>query len=172
MTTQHPLNDNYCVFQAENAVWAVAAAAVREIADAAPIVAVPEAPSEVVGVCHVRMEFLPVLSLPGLLGEAGADHHAPEFLLILNGGEGPWALPIQKALSLQALEVAVGEMGSDFRFCSMGLLGTASFRDKVLRVIDASWLYRRAHEVIENHWRRGVPSDAARGPALSAAVPG
>lgn len=154
MSSQHQLNDHYCVFQADGAVWAIAAASVREIADAAPIVIVPGAPSEVVGVCHIRMEFVPVLSLPGLLGEAGSDRQTAEFLLILDGGEGPWALPIQRALSLHTLEIAVGEAAMDGQLPSSGILGTASFRDEVLRLVDPSWLYRRAHEVIESHWRR------------------
>jgi chemotaxis signal transduction protein len=153
MSDHQPLNDQYCVFQAEDAVWAIAAASVREIADTAPIVVVPEAPPEVVGVCHIRMEFVPVLSLPCLLGEAGADQKA-EFLLILDGGEGPWALPIQRALSLHTLEIAVGEAAMDGQHRSSGILGTASFRDQVLRIVDASWLYRRAHDVIESHWKR------------------
>lgn len=153
MSSQHQLNDHYCVFQTDDAVWAIAAASVREIADTAPIVIVPGAPAEVVGVCHIRMEFVPVLSLPGLLGEAGSDQRTAEFLLILDGGEGPWALPIQRALSLHTLEIAVGETATDGQLRSTGVLGTASFRDEVLRIVDASWLYRRAHEVIESHWK-------------------
>jgi chemotaxis signal transduction protein len=153
--SSHPsFNDQYCVFQANDSVWAIAAASVREIADTAPIVVVPEAPSEVVGVCHIRMEFVPVLSLPGLLGEAGGDRQNAAFLLILDGGEGPWALPIQRALSLHTLEIAVGEAALDGQRRSTGILGTASFRDQVLRIVDASWLYRRAHDLIENHWKR------------------
>lgn len=169
MSSQHQLNDHYCVFQAEDSVWAIAASSVREIADTAQIVVVPEAPPEVVGVCHVRMEFVPVLSLPGLLGETGGDQQTADFLLILDGGEGPWALPIQRALSLHTLEIAGGEAAMGGQLQSSGILGTASFRDHVLRIVDAAWLYRRAHEIIERHWKRelvecheaGLPATAA-----------
>lgn len=169
MTGQHQLTDHYCVFQAGDAIWAIAASSVREIADAAPIVAVPEAPAELIGVCHIRMEFVPVLSLHGLLGEGLHDHPPAEFLLILNSGEGPWALPIQRALSLQALEIAVGETGFDGQLRPAGILGTATFRDDVLRIVDASWLYRRAHETIESRWSRDVfrRSDEAHSLAIA-----
>jgi chemotaxis signal transduction protein len=158
MNNHHPLTDHYCIFQAEDAIWAVAAASVREIADAAPIVVVPESPAEVVGVCHVRMEFVPVLSLSALLGDSGREYRTGDYLLILNSGEGPWALPVQRALSLQALEIAVGETVLGGHRQVSGILGTATFRDQVLRIIDAAWLYRRAHEVIESRWNRELTS--------------
>lgn len=170
MNSPQQQNDHYCVFQAEDTLWAIAAASVREIADTAPIVVVPGAPSEVVGVCHIRMEFVPVLCLPGLLGEAGGDQRTAEFLLILDGGEGPWALPIQRALSLHTLEIAVGEAAMDGHLRSSGILGTASFRDEVLRIVDASWLYRRAHDVIESHWIRDASEHAEQVGTLTAAA--
>lgn len=170
MNSHRSHNDQYCVFQAENSIWAVAAASVREIADTAPIVNVPEAPPEVVGVCHIRMEFVPVLSLPGLLGEAGGDRESADFLLILDGSEGRWALPIQRALSLHPLEIAVGEAATDANPRSSGILGTATFRDQVLRIVDASWLYRRAHDVMEKHWNREpAEHDDAVSPATAVA---
>lgn len=169
MNSQRPLNDHYCVFQAENSIWAIAAASVREIADTAPIVVVPEAPPEIVGVCHIRMEFVPVLSLPGLLGEAGGDQETADFLLILDSGEGPWALPIERALSLHTLEIAVGETAMDAQLRSSGILGTATFRDQVLRIVDTSWLYRRAHEIIEEHWSWEPPECEQTDSSMAAA---
>lgn len=152
MTQQIRVNDQYCVFQADGAVWAVPAASVREITDAVPIVKVPESPPQMVGVCHVRMEFVPVLNLQGVIGEWGQQSVSPEYLLIFDGSEGPWALQIQRALSLQTLEIAINGSGQDGSTQNTAVLGTATFADGVIRIIDPATLYRSATEILDAQW--------------------
>lgn len=163
------LMDQYCVFQAEGAVWGVAASSVREITDMSSIVAVPEAPCQIVGICHLRTEFVPVLNLRGLLGEFNdlGDQRAG-YLLILEGSEGPWALPIQRALSLSTLEVAMTEVGTAADARTSGIVGTATFRDQVIRVIEPSWLYRVAAESLDTHWALASGKQRESAGALSA----
>jgi chemotaxis signal transduction protein len=144
--------DQYCVFRAADAVWAVSAAATREVADMVPIVPVPDAPEFLLGVCHLRTELLPVLDLQALLGSAGRSAGKCDYLLILHGREGEWSVPIERAVSMQPLEIAISSSRGDLGGRLSAVLGTATFRDEVIRVVDAAVLYRHAMEALDQHW--------------------
>ncbi len=63
------LCDQFCIFRVGSESFALAASSVREVAEHPPVVRVPDSPSALVGLCHLRNEFLPVLSLRDLLME-------------------------------------------------------------------------------------------------------
>lgn len=152
MKALSPAIEQYCVFQSDGAVWGVCASSVREIVNAVPFVGVPRSPSQLVGICHLRTEFLPVLELRSLIGELIQDPTPAEQLLVFDGSEGPWGLPVQRARSLQVLDVSLHHSRSEYDNPSAAVLGTATFRDEVIRVIDATRLYRVAVETLDSHW--------------------
>lgn len=158
------LCDQYCIFCVGGSEFAISAPAVREIADLVPIVEVPRSDGALKGLCHHRNEFLPVLSLPALLGKPSTDNLDLQFLLVLESADGPWALPISRAVALEPLEMAsIGELGrEDARPIVMG---TASFRDGVVRILDADRLYQSAVDVLSDVWinreQRTMPHDNA-----------
>ncbi|MBX3437656.1 MAG: chemotaxis protein CheW [Planctomycetaceae bacterium] len=159
------LCDQYCIFHVGKAEFAVSAASVREVADLVPIVDVPHSAPVLKGLCHHRNEFLPVLSLPALLSESTTQDVHAHFLLVMEGVDGPWALPITRAVGLESLEMAsIGETaGETLRELVMG---TASFRDSVVRILDADRLYQSAVDVLCDVWtsrdgRGRVPEHAA-----------
>lgn len=148
--------DQYCVFEAEGALWGVAAESVREVADSVQMVPIPESPPLLKGVCHLRTELLPVLDLCAVTGEGEAAEVNPGHMLVFNGTEGPWSLPITRALALQPLELSVSSGRSAAVEESSAVIGTATFRDEVLRVLDAAFLYRSAAETLDAHWSAGA----------------
>ncbi len=80
------------------------------------------------------------------------------FVLVMTGADGPWALPISRALDLEALETAVASDADWGDPIARAVVGTATFRDDVVRVLDADALYRLAEEVLESDWRSGSQS--------------
>jgi chemotaxis signal transduction protein len=145
------LCDQYCVFCVGRAEFAVSAASVREVADLVPIVRVPQSAAVLKGLCHHRNEFLPVLSLPALLHESSQSDFDCRFLLVMEGGDGPWALPISRAIGLESLEMAsIGETAGDVS--RPVVMGTASFRDGVVRILDTDRLYQAAVGVLSDAW--------------------
>lgn len=191
------LCDQFCVFCVGAAEFAVSAASVREVADLVPVVGVPQSADVLTGLCHHRNEFLPVLSLPAVLGEPCPQDLDCRFLLVMEGADGPWALPITRAVGLESLEIASQgtSLGDDphnamdplrisrrsdrartAESCSAGesngdaprpvIMGTASFRDGVVRILDADRLYQTAVDVLCEAWtvrdlRCGAPESPA-----------
>lgn len=142
--------DRHCIFRAAGSTFAVSALLVCEIAERPPMVSVPDAPGVLAGLCHFRNEFLPVLDLAHFLGTVSSDSRAAEYILVLTGDEGRWALLIDRGLALEPLEIAYAASGGT----SQVLVGTASYRDDVLQVLDADTLYQRAVSLLEESWQR------------------
>ena len=161
--TKTNLSDQYFIFRVGPADFAVSAVATREVSDLVPIVGVPHSTAVLRGLCHHRNEFLPVLSLPALLGESLSDADAC-LLLVMESGDGSWGLPISRALALETLELAsIGESSVDAP--PSVVMGTASFRDKVVRVLNADRLYQAAADSLGVLWtsrdRPSLPQDHA-----------
>ena len=152
--------DQYCVFRADDAEYAVSADRVREVADLVPIVPVPEAPPVLVGMCHLRTEFVPVLGVNPLIGAGESRLRDGSYLLVFHADEGPWALLIQRALSLEVLEVGYADSETEWDDVSRVTLGTATYRDGVVRVLDAGRIYRIAAEVLQSQWSSLRSADA------------
>ncbi len=167
-TDLHP-SDHYCVFRVDQNTFALAATDVREIVEMVPVVAVPRSAPCLAGLCHLRNEFVPVLSLPSMLGTPCVDRNKTEYLLVVDGPEGIWSLAISQAIGLERLEMAsTGATHADSH--SRVVVGTASFRDRVVRILDSGRLYRMAVEVLEHAWSpQAVSNEPSRGvsPPLS-----
>ncbi len=155
-TDPHP-SDQHCVFRVGDDVFAVAATDIREFVEAVPIVAVPQSPPCLVGLCHLRNEFVPVLSLSSLIAGASTDRSQMEFLLVIDSPEGAWALAISQATGLEKLELA-STSGTHPDTQSRLVLGTASYRDTVVRVLDANRLYRAAADLLDHMWSPEIPN--------------
>jgi chemotaxis signal transduction protein len=142
-------NDRHCIFGAAGSTFAVSALSVCEIAERPPLVSVPDAPDVLAGLCHFRNEFLPVLDLGHFVGTASSDSKAAGFILVLTGHDGRWALLIDRGLALEPLEIAYASADG----ASSVLVGTASFREDVVQVVDAEMLYHRAASLLEGNWQ-------------------
>ena len=61
------LSDKHCVFRSGTSWFSLPAVSVREITIAPDLVPVPQCHASLAGLCHLRSEFIPVISLAALL---------------------------------------------------------------------------------------------------------
>lgn len=115
-------------------------------------------PSLLAGMCHLRNEFLPVFSLDAIAGESADDTTDRDHLLVLTGPEGSWGLLIDRGVTLEPLEIAVADDPSESDALPV-VMGTASFREEVVQVLDIDGLLRTGTQSLARHWNR---SESAR----------
>lgn len=150
-------SDKHCIFRYDQSWFSLPAISVREIVIAPDLVGVPNCDKALAGLCHLRSEFVPVISLTQLLG-AGANQSAGAHgnLMVINSGS-VWAMLIDEAAALESLETLVTP---DNRIDDMDptpVTGTAMFRDQIVRVLDPNVVFRMARESLEDYWR-GAPN--------------
>jgi chemotaxis signal transduction protein len=147
------VSDKHCVFRSGTAWFSLPAVCVREIAVAPPLVRVPLSPASLVGMCHLRSAFVPVISLHDLLDIKTATSMLHQNQLLVINGSAPWALLIAEAAALASLETV---MASDPRIDEAKqtpVMGTAMYRDQILRVLDPNRLYSFAQQALDHMWR-------------------
>src|SRR5262245_47348796 len=88
----------HCVFRRGASWFAVPALSVCEVMLRPAIVIVPNAQTPLVGLCHVRSEFLPVLNLSPLLGEHTSMLSGEPQMLVLASPEGNWGLLVDQVV--------------------------------------------------------------------------
>lgn len=141
--------DRHCIFKAAGSTFAISVLSVCEIAERPPLVAVPDAPSALAGLCHFRTEFVPVINLPHFVGIPASECRDTAFLLVLTGFEGSWAVPVDRGLALEPLEISYSETNDE----SQIIIGTASYRNEIVQVLDADVLYQHAAQLLQNRWQ-------------------
>lgn len=151
-TGRRPAVDKHCVFRVGSCWFSLLATAVREVTMAPDVVRVPGSHAALAGLCHARNEFIPVVRLAPLLGDA-ADQPAPAGkMLVLSGSAGNWALLVDEVIALESLETLMNPDARPGDLGSTTVLGTATCRDRVVRVLDPTSLYRRADELLRSCW--------------------
>jgi chemotaxis signal transduction protein len=145
-------SDRHCVFRCGSSWFSVPATSVREISIAPELVRVPGSHDSLEGLGHLRSEFIPVISLGSLLDiercETSDDHDR----LLVFSGNSPWSLLIDEAAALESLETIVTpEVRSDDAQLT-AVIGTAMFRDQIVRVLNPNSLYRLAQQALEELW--------------------
>ena len=145
--TQVKGNTN-CVFRVEDDWYSVPAQSVREIVVAPELMEIPFCNSALLGVCHLRNEFLPVFSL-NLLMDVGSESCwvGTERLLVLES-QSNWSLLISETGALSTIQLS---MADDERHGGC-LLGTALLNEKFLKVLHVQRLYDRVRMLLEQHW--------------------
>lgn len=138
----------HCVFRCGESWYSVPAVAVREIVVPPDLVHLPFCPPSLLGLCHLRNEFIPVVSLTALLDyEAAADRVGTERLLVFEG-RSAWSLLISDSATLESVETSVAQESRS----GDTLLGTAMFRDKIVRVLHPGRLHSKVQQILEKHW--------------------
>lgn len=143
--------DKHCVFRVGEGWFSIPATAVQEITLASEIVRVPGSHALLAGLCHVRSEFVPVLQLNALLQEAVIESDADQKLLVIEGTGGHWALLIDDVVALESLETLIHP---DQRFdgSASPILGTATCRDQIVRVLDPNGVFRLSQKSLLDSW--------------------
>lgn len=116
------------------------------------LVRVPGTHVALAGLCHVRNEFIPAVLLDSLLGEATGGRKPASKMLVLSGSAGNWALLVDEVIALESLETLVNPDARHGDIGSSMVMGTATCRKQVVRVLDPNSLYRRAEELLRTCW--------------------
>src|SRR5262245_31182062 len=141
----------HCVFRRGTSWFGLPALSVREVLSRPAVVLVPQARSPLTGLCHVRSEFLPVLNLGPLIGEDAAFLPSEAQMIVVVSVEGNWGLLVDQVAALTALETSVAPEGSSSAWLA-AVLGWATYRDQVVRVLEPSIYYRLAEATLESGW--------------------
>ncbi|MEM7312299.1 MAG: chemotaxis protein CheW [Planctomycetota bacterium] len=138
----------HCVFRVEDDWYSVPAQTVREIVVAPVLTEIPFCHSALLGLCHLRNEFLPVFSL-NLLMDVGSESHwvGTERLLVLES-QSSWALLISETAALNTIQLSM----ADEERPDGCLMGTALLNDKFINVLHVQRLYGRVQSLLEQHW--------------------
>ncbi len=150
-------DDKHCVFRIGSGWFSIPATAVREIVPASEIVSVPASHRSLAGLCHVRSEFVPVLRLGALLQEPAEGSGENQKVLVIEGAGGHWALLVDEVVALESLETLIHP---DYRSESSQspiprspILGTATCRDQIVRVLDPNGVFRLAQQFLLDSWQ-------------------
>ncbi len=143
--------NKHCVFQLGDSQFALIATAVREITYAPPLVRVPQCPPSLAGICHVRSEFVPAVLLGPLLGNEAPTSQEPEQLLVLSSPRGSWALMIDRVIAIDSIQTHV-DAGNRSDSQLSAVLGTATYRSVVTRVLDPGVLHRMIQQSRPPQW--------------------
>jgi len=152
-----PASNKHCVFGSGTSWFSVPAVCVREIVLLPNLVRVPSCHASLAGICHLRSEFIPVISVNALLGfESRSKLHPHDKLIVIRGTgsqtTGSWAIQTTDEASLESLEALGTADGRTDDTSTSLVIGTAMFREAVVRVLDPTTLYRQVRRVLEDLW--------------------
>lgn len=141
------------VFRTGELWFSVPAVAVREITIAPGLVKVPGCPPSLAGLCHLRSEFIPVVGLEHLLDIDGIEPTEPHDKLIVLSGRVSWAVRVAEAAALESLETLISPESRVEDGAASPVMGTAMFRDQIVRVLDPNAILRLAQKSLEQSWQ-------------------
>ena len=147
-------SERYCVFQCADRWYGVPALSVRSIVPVPAITPAPYSDPILEGIVHLQNEFLPVVNLRSLT-EIQYDQTVAtdQQLAVLLGPEGAWGLLIDRAETLASLEVAFTEMANEQDRWAKAVLGSASYQNQILQILDTAALYEYASSLIDGFWQ-------------------
>jgi len=142
--------EKFCILRLGNCWFAVPAMSVREVVTRPALVSVPATHCVLEGLCHLRAEFLPVLRLAVLVNlEESPAAAPPSQVMVMTGPGGPLGLSVDQVMALEPLEVVIN--CDDYDRSSV-VMGSANYRDQVVRVLNHTSLIRRAQVVLKKYW--------------------
>jgi chemotaxis signal transduction protein len=145
-------SDKHCVFRSGTSWFSVPAVSVREITIAPDLVRVPQCHPSLAGLCHLRSEFIPVISLASLPDIDASESPSAENKLMVINGNCIWSLLIAEAAALESLETIVTPEARIDDVIQSPVMGTAMFRDQIVRVLDPVSIFRLVQQSLEGLW--------------------
>lgn len=147
-------SDRYCVFQTANHWYAFPALDIRRVVPRPAVSRVPFCDPTLKGVAHLQNEFVPVLSLRSLMdAQHDLSRDQEPQLMVLSGSQGPWGLLIDRAVALAPLELSIASVDQITGPGSRVVLGSASYGNHVLQVLDAEAVCEYAAELLHGFWQ-------------------
>jgi chemotaxis signal transduction protein len=142
----------HCVFRSGASWFSLPAISVREISITPELVRIPNCHDSLAGVCHLRSEFIPVISLTALLNIDTSQHARPHNQLMVIDSTNVWALLVAETASLETLETIVAPDARMDDASQSAVMGTAMFRDQIVYVLEPNSVFRIAQQTLEHFW--------------------
>jgi purine-binding chemotaxis protein CheW len=147
-------SERYCVFQSGGCWFGIPAISVRCVVPRPAVTRTPHSDPILQGICHIQNEFVPVVSLQALTQiQYETSPGAEQQLLILLGAQGPWGLLIDQAVALAALETSISTFSELQNSWSKVTVGSASFQNQVLQILDPHSMYQYASKLLDLFWQ-------------------
>ncbi len=156
-----PTLDKHCVFGCGDAWFSLPAVSVRQIVMAPELVRVPACHPALAGLGRLRGEFLPVVSLEALLKLEPSNDVAGSGCLLVLEGNCSWSLLISESIALETLETIVSQEAL-VESANNVVIGTAMFRGRIVRSLNANALLQTAQRTLEQFWNRTEDRTTAR----------
>lgn len=146
-------SERHCVFCSDDQWFAVPAMVVRTIVPCPDLSPVPFSDPILVGVSQIQNEFIPIVSLRALtqIQYESAPSHEQQ-VMVFNGPAGPWGLLVDRAVALATLEMSIASYSGDQDRWARAVLGSASYQQHVLQVLDPDAVFEYAHQLIDGFW--------------------
>lgn len=153
------VTDRLLTFELAGSLFALPVAAVLEVADAAPLAAVPTLPLAVGGVVNHHGDAVPVLSHSALLELPPSEATPPQLVIVSDGREGHalrLGLPVDRVIGLAPGRPAQSRDRDP-------IAERRNLGGRLLCVIDPQRLLARALELISSSQLAGARAPALRG---------
>lgn len=151
----------HCMFRIRDDYFCIAAAEVSEIILLPEIAQIPDTDPALLGVCHLKTSFLPVISLLNLVStEIASNAECGTKLLILRGNSASafskYAIVITDACGLVTIPLK-GHISTEQRngeLLSKLFSGTTVYKEQIVRVLEPARFYGAVTERLERSWSR------------------
>ncbi len=146
-------SERFCAFRSGESGYAVPALSIQCVTLSPTLTKVPHSDPVLRGVCHAQNEFVPVFSLLGLMQIQHEQRNDAELqMLVVHGPAGNWGLLIDEALGLTELEISISALSFKEDAWSKISMGSASFKNQVLQILDPLAVYQYAIRLLDAFW--------------------
>jgi chemotaxis signal transduction protein len=147
----------YCVFECQDIWYGLPSLSIRSVVPRPPRMPLPQCDPVIVGISHVQNEFVPVVSLRSLLDGKYEANRDEQLLMIMAVPQSVWGVLIDRAIGLTTLETCVSPFSDRFDTWSRISVGSATYGNRVVQVLDPELIYSYTANLLERYW-----SDASR----------
>lgn len=149
---------SYCVLVCRGESFAFPASAVRNVTPACELSPLPVSHSGLAGLTYMHKEFVPVFDLQSWIQPGQIFPENGQQTIFLNSDFGPWGILIDQVLGLESIEVSFnGTRNSETRSETPGWpgvnIGSATFQERFVSVLDADLLFGLVNDHLRNHWQ-------------------
>lgn len=145
----------HCIFRCGATWYSIPAITVQEVAVSAQPVRLPGSPAWLLGIVHRNSEFIPVVSLVDFLGNTETDveddQNFGDYLLLVIGGNQPWAIRISQVLSIAEIDATLAPPAQSHGTRQRGIVGTFTLGQHVARILEPHHLLQQIQLVLKDN---------------------
>ena len=145
--------ERFCIIQSGDSLYGIPALSIQRVAPRPGLTRTPHSDPVLRGICHVHNEFVPVFSLLAL-SQVQYDQRpdCEQQMMVMLGPVGSWGLLIDETLGLADLETSISTFSGQDDAWSKVTVGSATFRNQVLQILDPQAVYQYAINLLDMFW--------------------